>query len=60
MGDLHFHWADYVVFAASLGISAGVGIYFGTAGKKQDSTEEFLMAGRSMNPIPVSVSLFVR
>eukprot|EP00057_Strongylocentrotus_purpuratus_P029239 XP_011683713.1 PREDICTED: sodium-coupled monocarboxylate transporter 1 [Strongylocentrotus purpuratus] len=48
---------DYVVLAISLGISAGIGIYYGCTGTKQSTTKEFLLADRNMSPFPVAMSL---
>ena len=55
-----FHWADYLVFSVVMMISAGVGIFFGFKDRRKVNTEDFLMAGRNMNILPVSMSLFVR
>ena len=33
MEESRFHWADYLIFALTLAISTGVGIYFGCTGK---------------------------
>ena len=41
---LQFHWLDYCVFALSLLISAGIGIFFACTGNKQGSLKEILMA----------------
>lgn len=49
--------ADYVVFAAVLIISLGIGVYYAWAGSKNQTTSEFLMASRSMGTLPVSLSL---
>ena len=46
------------MFAVVLLISSGVGLFYGVAGRSKN-TEDFLMAGRSMNLFPVSISLFV-
>ena len=46
---------DYVIFAIVLAISAGIGIFFGCRGQK--TTSEFLMGGRNMSILPVSLSL---
>ena len=54
-----FHWADYVVFVGMLTVSAGVGVFYGIKDRKKSSVEEFLVGGRSMHVLPVSVSLFV-
>jgi len=48
---------DYVVFAVILAISSVIGLYYGCTGNKQNSTTEFLMAGRSMSVLPVALSL---
>lgn len=48
---------DYVVFAAMLVISAVIGIYYAFAGNSQHTSKEFLMGGRSLNAVPVSLSL---
>ncbi|ELT91924.1 hypothetical protein CAPTEDRAFT_52554, partial [Capitella teleta] len=53
-----FHWADYAVFALLLMLSTGIGVFFGCKDRKKVSTEEFLMAGRSMSIGPVAVSMF--
>jgi len=48
---------DYVLFAVILAISSVIGLYYGCTGNKQNSTAEFLMAGRSMSVLPVALSL---
>jgi len=53
-----FHVADYVVMALFLLISAGIGLYFGMF-KKQRTTDEYLLGGRQLHLIPVSISLLV-
>ena len=55
-----FGWPDYLVFAAMLAISAVIGIYYACVGGKQNSTSEFLMAGRNMGTFPVAMSLIAR
>ena len=45
---------DFVVFGIVLAISASIGIYYGCSGKRQSTTQEFLMADRSMQ---VSIGL---
>jgi len=49
------HPANYVVFAGMLLTSAVIGIFFWWKGQK--NTEEFLMAGRSMGTLPMTLSL---
>jgi len=48
---------DYVIFAIILAIASAIGLYYGCTGNKQNSTSEFLMAGRSMSVLPVALSL---
>ncbi|ELT90273.1 hypothetical protein CAPTEDRAFT_177302 [Capitella teleta] len=57
--ELRFHWADYFIFALTLLMSSAIGVFYGWRDRKDTSTEGFLMAGRSMHFLPVSVSLFV-
>lgn len=48
---------DYVVFAAVLVISAGIGIYYAFAGRGKTTSKEFLTGARSMTAVPVALSL---
>ena len=43
-----FHWADYLLFIATLLISLGIGLYYAFAGDKQRTTKEYLMGNRSL------------
>jgi len=52
---LKFGAANYAVFALMLLVSAGIGVFFWWRGQK--STEEFLMASRSMGTLPMTLSL---
>ena len=61
MEDLRrFHWSDYLVFVVMMTMSLGTGVYFGIVKKQKRTAEEFLMAGRNMNVVPVSFSVVVR
>ena len=57
-----FHWADILVFVIFLLISMGIGMFQGLMqmlgfGKKQEeTTEEYLVASRSMSVVPVALS----
>ena len=57
MEKITFHIADYVVFGLMLLVSSGIGIFYACAGGKQKSTNEFLMADRSMKSLPVALSV---
>ncbi|TNN49724.1 Sodium-coupled monocarboxylate transporter 1 [Liparis tanakae] len=49
--------ADYAVFAVMLLVSAAVGVYFAWMDRGQASLGDFLMGGRSLTALPVSLSL---
>ncbi|CAH0405503.1 unnamed protein product [Chilo suppressalis] len=51
-----FSWVDYVVFMLMLAISAVVGVYWGFM-KKQTTQNDYLLGGRNMKVVPVSMSL---
>lgn len=53
----HFSVVDYIIFAALLAASAGIGLYYALSGGRQRTTQEFLLADRSMRCLPVSLSL---
>lgn len=53
----HFTTADYVIFAVLLAASMGIGVYYALTGGRQRTTQEFLLADRSMSCLPVSLSL---
>uniref|UniRef100_A0A8C9SJV1 Sodium-dependent multivitamin transporter n=1 Tax=Scleropages formosus TaxID=113540 RepID=A0A8C9SJV1_SCLFO len=53
----HFSAVDYVIFAVLLVASAGIGLYYAFSGGRQRTTQEFLLADRSMSCLPVSLSL---
>ncbi|XP_035227704.1 sodium-coupled monocarboxylate transporter 2-like [Stegodyphus dumicola] len=52
-----FGTVDYVVFAAMLAISAGIGIWYAIVDRKKSDTQEFLMGGRSLSIFPVAMSV---
>ncbi|XP_072937276.1 sodium-coupled monocarboxylate transporter 1-like [Epargyreus clarus] len=52
----HFSWIDYSVFVIMLSVCGAIGIYFGFV-QKQNSTQDYLMGGRTMKLIPVCFSL---
>jgi len=55
--DLEFAWQEYIVFGVILASSLGIGIFYGFFGSKNKTNEEFLLAGRSMGILPVTLSL---
>ncbi|XP_013882526.1 sodium-dependent multivitamin transporter [Austrofundulus limnaeus] len=57
MVQMHFTVVDYVIFVLLLVASAGIGLFYAFSGGRQRTTQEFLMADRSMSCLPVSLSL---
>lgn len=59
-----FGWPDYVVFVLMLVSCVGIGIYFGFFEKKAkkgtDEESDYLVGGRTMGVIPISLSLIAR
>lgn len=54
---LLFTAVDYTIFAVLLGASLAIGLYYALSGGRQRTTQEFLLADRSMRCLPVSLSL---
>ncbi|KAG8229119.1 hypothetical protein J437_LFUL009588 [Ladona fulva] len=49
---------DYCLFSGMLAVSAFIGVYFAFIAKqKQNTTAEYLMGGKTMGVIPISMSL---
>ncbi|XP_047737454.1 sodium-coupled monocarboxylate transporter 2-like [Hyalella azteca] len=55
IGAANFGAVDYCVFVAMLGISLGIGFNHCVRGNK--TTEDFLLASKSMSPVPIAFSL---
>jgi len=53
-----FGWEEYVIFSFMLGISALMGIFFWWKGQKNSA--EFLLGGKKLGTVPVTLSLTVR
>ena len=49
--DVGFHWADYLVFAATLLIALGIGVFQAFTGDRQKTTKEYLMGNRSVKKL---------
>ena len=54
-----FGVADYVLFALTLVISGGIGIFYAILDRKRVTTKEFLLGGKGMSVFPVAMSLMV-
>ncbi|XP_041377148.1 sodium-coupled monocarboxylate transporter 1-like [Gigantopelta aegis] len=52
-----FGWPDYLVLALVLAVSVLIGIYHGFRGGGQQTTDEYLLAGRHMRLLPVGFSV---
>ena len=50
-----FGWEEYLIFVLMLVISASIGIFFWWKGQKDNA--EFLLGGKSMGVVPVTLSL---
>ncbi|XP_051996571.1 sodium-coupled monocarboxylate transporter 1 [Xyrauchen texanus] len=48
---------DYVVFAGLILFAAGIGLFQSIRGRKDTSSNEFLLGGRQMTAVPVALSL---
>ncbi|XP_052790435.1 sodium-coupled monocarboxylate transporter 1-like isoform X2 [Mya arenaria] len=60
--DMKFKPWDWVVFAAMLAVSMVIGIFYAvreTLGKTEATTGEYLMGGRKLGLLPVSISILV-
>ena len=55
-----FGWEEYTVFGFMLGLSAAIGIYFGFIKVGDKTADDYLLAGRKMEPLPMSMSLIAR
>ena len=52
-----FHTADYIVCSLTLAASAAIGLFYAIKDRKRTTTDEYLLAGRGMHPLPVAMSL---
>jgi Na+/proline symporter len=52
-----FHWLDYLIFILMLVISASIGIFYAIRDKRNQTTTIFLLGGRRMSLLPVTLSL---
>uniref|UniRef100_H2Z0C9 Sodium/solute symporter n=1 Tax=Ciona savignyi TaxID=51511 RepID=H2Z0C9_CIOSA len=55
--DRTFSTADYAVFGSLFLVSAFIGLYFAFVDRNKKTSENYLLAGRSMNGWPVALSL---
>ncbi len=50
-------WYDYFLFAITLLLCLGIGIYFASVGRGQRTPEEYLHGERKLLPVPVGASI---
>ncbi|XP_069124076.1 sodium-coupled monocarboxylate transporter 1-like isoform X2 [Argopecten irradians] len=55
--NVSFNAVDYVVFGATLLASAGIGLFYAIRDRKNTDADEFLLGGRNIHYLPVSLSL---
>lgn len=53
-------WYDYLSILVLFTLSSGFGVYYGCFGSKQATAREYLLGGKEMRVIPVTVSLLIR
>ncbi|XP_050715097.1 sodium-dependent multivitamin transporter-like [Eriocheir sinensis] len=53
-----FSWLDYLVFSLVLLLSLLIGVYFALR-SRNEANEEYLLGGRNLHAVPVSMSLVV-
>ena len=56
---IRFVWQDYLVFATSLALTLGIGLYYGCRKNRKDTLAEYLMGSQAMWVIPVGLSLLM-
>nr|KAI8765800.1 sodium-coupled monocarboxylate transporter 1-like isoform X2 [Biomphalaria glabrata] len=52
-----FQVVDYTMFAAVLILSGAIGMYHAINDRKKKTLEQFFLAGKDMNPVPVGLSM---
>uniref|UniRef100_A0A2C9JMB6 Sodium-coupled monocarboxylate transporter 1 n=1 Tax=Biomphalaria glabrata TaxID=6526 RepID=A0A2C9JMB6_BIOGL len=52
-----FQVVDYTMFAAVLIFSGAIGMYHAINDRKKKTLEQFFLAGKDMNPVPVGLSM---
>ncbi|XP_059172355.1 sodium-dependent multivitamin transporter-like [Physella acuta] len=57
-GQLFFGTTDYILLAAMLSVSMGIGVFFAFYGRKRQTKIDYLLGSRRMGAIPVCMSVF--
>ncbi|XP_035732267.1 putative sodium-dependent multivitamin transporter isoform X1 [Vespa mandarinia] len=58
-GTSKLQWHDYIIIGIVLLISASIGIYYRFTGGRQQTTEEYFSADRSMKILPLGIAMTV-
>ncbi|XP_067657868.1 sodium-coupled monocarboxylate transporter 1-like [Haliotis asinina] len=59
MAKVSISAADYAVICGMLSLSVGIGLYYAVKGRRKITREEYLLGGRRLSVIPVTLSLIV-
>ena len=51
-------WVDYLVVGLTLATSIGIGVFYAVKNRGQ-TTEDYLMAGRSLHVVPAAISMMI-
>ena len=57
MSSSLFLWYDYLIFFATLVGALGIAVYQSYKARNKKTTNEYLMGGRSLSPLPVAASI---
>lgn len=52
-----FQTTDWVVFSLMLVVSVAIGVISAIRSRRNNNTQEYLLGGRNMPPVPVAISL---
>lgn len=58
MDNVKLSTVDSIVFAVSLLISAGIGVYYAVLRRNRQTTRDYYVGNRQLGIVPVSLSLF--
>ena len=59
MNSSNFGIVNYIVFAASLVLALGIGIFHGCRGRKQRTANEFHLGNKNIQTLPIIISVLV-
>lgn len=57
---VNFTVIDYALLVIILSMSIGIGIYFAFFSKNLKTTDDYLVGGHRMKPLPIAISLVAR